>query len=340
MASDLDEGSLLNWLADNVAGFSGPMSIKKFAGGQSNPTYSLETPQGGFVLRRQPFGNLLPSAHAVDREFRFLAALNPVGFPTPRPIALCENKAVIGSMFYIMEKIEGRIFFDNHLPESTPADRGAIYGDLIATMAKLHQIDYNAVGLGDLERPGNYFARQVNRWTKQYRASQTDDIPEVEKLMVWLAETVPQQERNTIIHGDFRLNNVMFSPDKPIAAAVLDWELATIGDPLADLTYLLMFWVMPEGEPASIAHVDFAATGIPTLDAAVAQYCAATGRDTLPALDWYFAYNLFRLLGILQGVKKRIIDGNASDDKAAEVVALIPLLADAAWTRARLAGAR
>lgn len=247
---------------------------------------------------------------------------------------------MIGSTFYVMECVEGRTLSDGTLPDETPDSRAEMYRALIETLAQLHSIDPEAVGLGDYGKPGNYFVRQVGRWTKQYRASQTDDIPEVEKLIDFLPQGVPDQTRTAIIHGDYRIDNAMFAPDGPQIRAVLDWELSTLGDPLADFTYLAMQWELPAGGGAGLAGVDFAATGIPPLTEAVGLYCELTGRDGLPELDWYFAYNLFRLVGIVQGIRKRINDGNASSDKAEAAAARVVPLAQAAWEFARRAGAR
>lgn len=336
--SDLDEARLGTWLAGNVAGFAGPFTIEKFAGGQSNPTYRIDAASGAYVLRRKPFGPILPSAHAVEREHQLIAALHPTGFPVARPYGLCEDGAVIGSPFYIMEMVEGRTLWDGSLPGMTPAGRTAHYDAITDTLAALHSVDYAAAGLGDYGRPGNYFERQVARWTKQYRASQTDDVPEVERLIEWLPRTVPAQTRTSIVHGDFRIDNMIFAPHQPRILAVLDWELSTLGDPLADFSYYLMSWVT---EPEGRSGVKGLAgeSGIPTLEAVVARYCAATARDGVPDLNWYFAYNLFRLTGIVQGIKKRIIDGNASSAHAAKTVEKLPMLAAAAWGFAGEAGA-
>lgn len=324
-----------------IPGVSGPVSLSKFPGGQSNPTYRVETANGTYVLRRKPFGPLLPSAHAVDREYRLISALHPVGFPVARPFALCEDDSVIGSMFYIMEHVEGRSLADGSLPGETPQTRRAMYRALVETLAQLHNFDPETIGLGDYGRPGNYFVRQVGRWTKQYRAAQTDDVPEVEKLIAYLPDTVPEQTRTSVIHGDYRIDNAMFAPDGPQILAVLDWELSTLGDPLADFTYLAMQWGLPAGGGgAGLLGVDFEASGIPDLDEVVGLYCELTGRQGVPELNWYFAYNLFRLVGIVQGIKKRIIDGNASSDKAEATVARLVPLAQAAWEFARKAGAR
>lgn len=337
--SDLDEARLGAWLAANVAGFAAPFTVEKFPGGQSNPTYRIDSAGGRFVLRRKPFGPILPSAHAVEREHRLIAALHPSGFPVARPHGLCEDPGVIGAPFYVMELVEGRTLWDGTLPGMTPPERTAHYEAIVDTLAALHAIDYAGVGLGDYGKPGNYFERQVARWSKQYRASQTDDLPEVDRLIEWLPRTVPAQTRTSIVHGDFRIDNLIFAGDGPHIRAVLDWELSTLGDPLADFSYFLMSWVTdPEGR-SGVKGCTGPDTGIPTLEQVVARYCAATGRDGVPDLDWYFAYNLFRLTGIVQGIKKRMQDGNASSAQAAETVARLPGLAAAAWRFAEAAGA-
>ena len=335
--SDIDEARLADWLRASVG--AELLGVQKFPGGQSNPTYRISTPGANFVLRRKPFGKLLPSAHAIDREYRLFAALHPTGFAVPRPIALCEDDAVIGAPFYLMELVEGRTFWDATLPDILKADRRAYYDAMIDTLAELHAVDPRSVGLGDFGPPGNYFERQVQRWTKQYRAAQTEDIPEVDRLIEWLPQTLPEQTRTTIIHGDYRIDNLIYATDTPRVAAVLDWELTTIGDPLADLTYLAMNWAMPRDGRSGLADVDLEAAGLPTLDDVTARYCAASGRDKLPNLHWYFAYNLFRLVGIVQGIKKRVADGNASSSEAADIITKLPTLTKAAWEEARKAGA-
>ncbi|MES2444937.1 MAG: phosphotransferase family protein [Pseudomonadota bacterium] len=336
--SDMDEARLGEWLAANVAGFAGPFTVEKFAGGQSNPTYRVDAASGAYVLRRKPFGPILPSAHAVDREHRLIAALHPTGFPVARPHGLCEDDTVIGSAFYIMEMVEGRTLWDGSLPRMTPPERTAHYDAITDTLAALHAIDPEAVGLGDYGKPGNYFERQVGRWSKQYKASQTDDLPEMERLIEWLPQTVPEQTRTSIVHGDFRIDNMIFHGSEPRVLAVLDWELSTLGDPLADFSYYLMSWVtQPEGRSGVKGLTG--ASGIPPLEAVVERYCVATGRDGVPQLDWYFAYNLFRLAGIVQGIKQRMIDGNASSAQAAATVARMPGLVAAAWDFAQKAGA-
>ncbi len=337
--SDLDEARLGPWLAANVAGFVPPFTVEKFPGGQSNPTYRVDTTAQSYVLRRKPFGPILPSAHAVEREYRLIAALHPTGFPVARPDGLCEDPEVIGAPFYVMEMVEGRTFWDGSLPGMAPAQRTQIYHAIVDTLAALHAIDFEAVGLGDYGKPGNYFARQVERWSKQYRASQTDDLPEMERLIEWLPRTVPAQTRTSIVHGDYRIDNMIFAPAGPRVLAVLDWELSTLGDPLADFSYFLMSWATePEGR-SGVKGLAGPEIGIPTLEEMVARYCAATGRDGVPELDWYFAYNLFRLAGIVQGIKKRMIDGNASSAQAAKTVERMPGLVAAAWHFAQAAGA-
>ncbi|NIJ64494.1 aminoglycoside phosphotransferase (APT) family kinase protein [Sphingomonas leidyi] len=337
--SDLDEARLADWLAANVAGFAGPIAVTKFPGGQSNPTYRIDAGASAYVLRRKPFGPILPSAHAVEREYALIAALHPTGFPVARPYGLCEDPGVLGAPFYIMEMVEGRTLWDGALPGMAPAERTAHYEAIVDTLAALHAVEYEAVGLGGYGKPGNYFARQVERWSKQYRMSQTDDLPEVERLIEWLPRTVPEQTRTSIVHGDFRIDNMIFAPEGPRISAVLDWELSTLGDPLADFSYFLMSWVTePEGR-SGVKGLTGPGTGIPTIEQVVARYCAATGRDGVPDLNWYFAYNLFRLTGIVQGIKKRMIDGNASSAQAAATVERLPGLVAAAWHFAREAGA-
>lgn len=338
-ASDLDAAALAAWMRGAVPCFTRLDRVTKFPGGQSNPTYRIDSDAGAHVLRRKPFGPLLPSAHAVDREFRLISALHPTGFPVPRPIALCTDETVIGSHFYLMELVEGRGFLDATLPDLPKADRRPLYDSMIDTLGMLHSIDHEAVGLGSFGAPGNYVSRQVERWTRQYRAAQTDDMPEMDRLIDWLPRSLPGQTRTSVIHGDFRIDNLIYAADAPQVRAVIDWELSTIGDPVADFAYLAMHWVMPPDGRSGLAGIDLPAEGLPTLDEATARYCAATGLDGLPDLRWYFAYNLFRLAGIVQGIKKRVADGNASSQQAAAMAERVGPLARAAWDQARLAGA-
>lgn len=337
MAADIDLARLTPWLAATVG--DGPIEVTRYPGGQSNPTYRVDTDAGSFVLRRKPFGPLLPSAHAIEREYALIAALHPIGYPVPRPVALCEGGDVIGAPFYLMERVAGRTVWDGSMPNATPDERRAHYEAMGDALAALHAIDPVAVGLGDYGKPGNYFERQVARWTRQYRASQTDDIPQVERLIEWLPRTVPPQDRVAIVHGDYRIDNLIFAEDGPQVAAVLDWELSTLGDPLADFTYLLMNWgTEPDGR-SGIKGLAGPASGIPTIEEVVARYCAATGRNDVPQLDWYFAYNLFRLTGIVQGIKQRVRDGNAASAQAATMAERVPMLAAMAWDFAKKAGA-
>ncbi len=335
----LDEGRLTAWMADNVAGFAGPIRIAKFRGGQSNPTYRIDAASGAYVLRRKPFGPLLPSAHAVDREYRVIAGLYPTGFPVARPYGLCTDDGVIGSMFYIMAMVEGRTIWNGAMPGSTPTARRAHYDAMVDTLAALHRVDIAAAGLESHGKPGNYFARQIDRWTRQYRLSETETLAPMEALMAWLPASAPAQDRVSIVHGDYRIDNMIFAPDQPKVLAVLDWELSTLGDPLADFTYFAMAWVTDNGGRSGLADIDCAALGIPDLDTIVARYCAATGRDAVPDMNWYFAYNLFRLAGIMQGIKKRVIDGTATSAHAHAMSERVEPLAQQAWDFARKAGA-
>ncbi|HWK37251.1 phosphotransferase family protein [Sphingomonas sp.] len=336
---DLDADRLFGWMTANVAGFAGPMTYVKFAGGQSNPTYRIDAASGRYVLRRKPFGPLLPSAHAVDREFRLISALHPTGFPVARPYGLCEDDDVLGSAFYVMEMVDGVTHWDGSLPGHTPAQRTAIYNEIADRLAELHAVDYQAAGLGEFGKPGSYFERQVGRWTKQYRLAQTDDVPEAEKLIEWLPRTLPEQRRTAIVHGDYRIDNMIFAKGEPRVKAVLDWELATLGDPMADLAYILINWEMPANGAASIGGVAGGDSGIPTMEAMAARYCERAGVDSIPDLNWYFAFGQFRLLGIVQGIKKRALDGNASNTQAKEMAERIPMLAESAWAFAQKAGA-
>ena len=330
-----DESRLLAWMQANVAGFEGPLEVRQFKGGQSNPTYQLVTPTKKYVMRRKPPGKLLPSAHAVDREYKVITALYPTGFPVAKSYGLCTDDEVIGTWFYVMDMVEGRILWDQSLPDYQPAERHAIFMAKLKTLADLHNTDFAAIGLADFGRPGNYFGRQVDRWSKQYRASATDKIETIDKLMDWLPQTLPADDQTSIVHGDYRLDNMVLHATEPRVIAVLDWELSTLGNPLADFTYLLMNWV--NGTVSTIP--DLKAHGIPTLDEYVAEYCRLTGRAGLPDLNWYFAYNGFRLAGILQGIVGRVRDGTANSPQAAAMADRVPLLGEMAWKFAKKAGA-
>jgi aminoglycoside phosphotransferase (APT) family kinase protein len=334
----VDERALGDWLTANVEGFAGPLTLTKFPSGQSNPTYRIHATSGDYVLRRKPFGPLLPSAHAVDREYRLLSALHPLDFPVPEPLALCSDPDVIGAIFYVMEMAKGRPYANGALPDFDPATRTRMYEQLVDTLAELHTIDPDQADLADFGRPGNYFERQVARWTRQYRDSETDYIPEMERLIAFLPETLPEQSRTSIVHGDYRIDNVVFDGDGTLTA-VLDWELATLGDPLADFSYLAMQWMMPADGAAGLAGLDLLALGIPTLEQIVLRYSERSGVSVANQLDWYFAYNLFRLAGIVQGIKKRVIDGTASHAQAAEMAKRVPMLAQTAWEFAKKTGA-
>lgn len=330
-----DEAALEAWMKTSVAGYAGPLEVRQFKGGQSNPTYQLITPGKKYVLRRKPPGKLLPSAHAVDREYKVITALGATGFPVARTYGLCTDDGVIGTWFYIMDMVEGRILWDQSLPQYQPAERHAIFMDKIKTLADLHNTDYAKIGLEGYGKPGNYMGRQVDRWTKQYKASETQLIPEIERLIEWLPRTLPVQERTSIVHGDYRLDNMIFHPTEPKVIAVLDWELSTLGEPLADFTYLLMNWV--NGSISAIP--DLKAHGIPTLEETVDYYCGLTGRSGLPDLNWFFSYNAFRLAGILQGIVGRVRDGTANSPHAAQQADRVVTLAQASWRFAEKAGA-
>ena len=335
--SALDEAALDTWLTTNVEGYAGPLTVRQFNGGQSNPTYELSTPGRTYVLRRKPPGTLLPSAHAVDREFTVISALHAQGYPVARPWALCTDDGVLGSMFYVMDKVEGRVLWDLKLPGLEPADRRAIYEAQVDTLAALHSFDPAAIGLGDYGRPGNYFERQVGRWTKQYRASEIEPIPAMGRLIEFLPATLPPEGPARIVHGDFRLDNLILAPDQAEVRAVLDWELSTLGDPMADFSYLLIAWAIPQTVRNGLAGANLEALGIPSVDEVVERYAARTGaRPT--NLDWLFAYNLFRLAAICQGIAGRVRDGTAASPQAKSMAAQVPFLAEAAWSYAKKAG--
>ena len=334
-----DEAALARWMATHVEGFEGPIEVSQFKGGQSNPTYLVRSANRDYVLRRKPPGVLLPSAHAVDREFRVISALHSVGYPVARPWALCEDPEVIGTAFYLMDRVEGRILWNLALPDQTPDERRAVYEAQIDALADLHRIDPEAVGLGDYGRPGNYFARQVARWSKQYRASETHTVAAMDRLIDWLPQGLPEDAPARSVHGDFRLDNLILAPDRAEVRAVLDWELSTLGDPLADISYFLIAWVIPATERNGLAGLDLETLGIPSMQEAIDRYCSRTGRDSLPQLDWLLSYNLFRLAAICQGIGGRVRDGTAASPHAAAMAARVDPLAEAAWRFAERAGA-
>ncbi len=325
----LPEAALADYLQARVPGFRGPLTATKFKGGQSNPTYRIDAASGTYVLRRKPPGVLLPSAHAVDREFRVLQALHGSAAPVAQPLHLCTDESVIGSMFYLMAFVDGRIFWDPSLPDSAPAERAALYEGIIDAMAAIHRIDPAAVGLADFGKPGNYFERQLRRWTEQYHASQTQPIPAMDALIAALPARCPADDGTVaLVHGDFRIDNLMFDPAQPRVIAVVDWELSTLGHPLADLGYFCMALRLPRN-PAlpGLAGLDRAALGIPDEAALLARYSELTGRP-IPA-DWPFvlAFSFFRLAAIAQGVAKRAEQGNASSDQAVQAGRMTSMLA-------------
>jgi aminoglycoside phosphotransferase (APT) family kinase protein len=318
------------WAEAHVQGWRGPSAAKKFATGQSNPTYLIEAPSGRYVLRRKPPGKLLKSAHMIEREFRVLRALEGTGFPAPRALALCEDDSVIGTAFYIMAHVDGRIFWDPALPELPREGRRPIYDAMNEGLAKLHAIDVAAAGLSDFGRPGSYFARQLQRWTEQYRASETETVDDMDRLIVWLGQNVPADDgRVALVHGDWRIDNMIFDAHSSRLLAVLDWELSTLGHPFADLAYQCMQWRLPNaGAFRGLAGVDRAAFGIPTEADYVADYCRRAGLKAIP--DWTFliAFSFFRVAAIVQGVYKRSLDGNASNpERARQMGEAVPLMA-------------
>lgn len=337
----IDEVRLASYLGDVLPDYEGPLEVRQFEGGQSNPTYLLTTPGRKYVLRRKPPGVLLKSAHAVDREFRVMRALFERGFPVPEPLALCEDDSVLGSAFYVMRHVAGRVFLLCNMPDLTPAERAAVYDSANETLARLHCIDPVAAGLGDFGRPGNYFERQIARWTQQYAASRTEDIPEMERLMAWLPTAAPPAGETRLIHGDYSLHNLLIHPTEPKVVAVLDWELSTTGDPIGDLTYHAMDWYRPAHADfrGSLLDQDLAALGVPDLEAYLARYCERVGRPPLENLAFYKAYNLFRMAAIVQGIVGRAVQGNAAAADAMEHAARVRPLAQSAWAFAQEAGA-
>ncbi len=326
-------------MAANVDGFRGPLEAERFAGGQSNPTFRLSTPGEHYVLRRKPMGALLKSAHAVDREFRVMSALHGIGFPVPRMRALCLDDAVLGSAFYVMDHVECRLFWDPTLPDLPAPERARVYDSMNDAIARLHQVDYAAIGLADFGRPGNYFARQIDRWTKQYRASETEPIVAMDRLIEWLPGHIPGGDETVIVHGDYRLDNIIFHPREPRVLAVIDWELSTLGHPLGDFAYHLMSWRLDPATFRGLAGSDLAGLGIPDEARYVAAYCARTGRAGIAHLDYYLAYNMFRLAAILQGIAKRALDGTASSGNAHETGARARRVAEAGLRQMERAGA-
>jgi len=333
-----DEGALLRFLTERVPGFQGPLVVRQFEGGQSNPTFTLEAGGQRYVMRKKPPGKLLPSAHAVDREYRVISALAKTDVPVARAVVLCEDERVIGTAFYVMEHVEGRIFRDPTLPGVAPGERSAIYDAMNDVLARLHKVDVAAVGLGDYGKPGSYFERQLSRWTRQYELAKTAEIPSMDALIDWLPKHLPADDETTLVHGDYRLENMIFHPTEPRVLAVLDWELSTLGHPLADLAYNCILYHSSSATTKGIESVDYAATGIPSEADYVAAYCRRTGRDGVPDFAFCLAFSLFRLASIAQGVYARGLQGNASSALATTMGDSARYLADKAWEIAQ--GAR
>jgi aminoglycoside phosphotransferase (APT) family kinase protein len=330
-----DESALAAYLRAHGADVSGPIDVEQFQGGQSNPTYRVTAGSRRYVLRRKPPGKLLPSAHAIDREYRVMAALADTDVPVAKMIALCDDDAVIGTAFYLMEYVEGRVLWDPTLPGMPPAARAAHYTELNRVQAALHQVDYQAAGLGDFGKPGQYIERQIARWSKQYEAGGAERIPSMDALIEWLPRHVPPGDETSIVHGDFRLDNVIFHPTEPRVLAVLDWELATLGHPLSDFAYQVMAWRLAPGQFRGLKGADFATLGIPTEAEYVAAYCRRTGRAGIPNWEFYLIFNMFRIAAILHGVHSRALQGNAASGNALEQGGRAQLIADVAWDMAQ-----
>jgi aminoglycoside phosphotransferase (APT) family kinase protein len=326
-----DVENLERYLSAHIEGFTGPLEVEQFKGGQSNPTFLLRAGARRYVLRRKPPGKLLPSAHAVDREYRVITALRASDVPVARSWCLCEDDTVIGTAFYVMDFVDGRVLWDQTLPGMTAEQRRAIFAELNRVIAALHKVDYMKAGLDDFGKPGNYIERQINRWIKQYRASETEHIEAMENLIEWLPRNIPPGDETTIVHGDYRMDNVIFHPTEPRILAVLDWELSTLGHPLADFAYHCMTWRLTGGEFRGIGGVDLRSLGIPTEEEYVEMYCKRTGRSGIPNWDFYMAYNMFRLAGILQGIMGRVKDGTAASAYAAEQGKRARPMAEAGW---------
>jgi len=330
-----DVARLEQFLRGKIDDWRGPLTIEQFKGGQSNPTYRISAGGRRYALRRKPPGKLLPSAHAVDREYKVIKALHGVGFPVAKPWVLCEDESVIGTAFYVMDCVEGRVLWDQALPGMSRDDRAAIWDELNRVIAWLHGVDYRAVGLEDFGKPGDYVARQVSRWSKQYLASETQKIEAMDNLIAWLPKNVPAGDETSVVHGDYRLDNAIFHPVEPRILAVLDWELSTLGHPLADFSYHCMSWHIQPGKFRGIAGLDYEALGIPTERQYIDLYCRRTGRAGIDPSTWdyYMAYNLFRMAAILQGIAKRVLDGTAASTHAAEAGSRAPMLAELGWAQ-------
>jgi aminoglycoside phosphotransferase (APT) family kinase protein len=337
----LDVAALQAWLEKNLAGFAGPLTVEQFKGGQSNPTFKLITPNQTYVMRAKPgpAAKLLPSAHAIEREYQVMHALRDTGVPVAKMCALCEDESVIGRAFFIMEFVAGRVFWDQAIPAVSNGERRKIYLEMNRVIAALHSVDVAKVGLSEYGKPGNYFERQIGRWSKQYKASETEAIEAMERLIEWLPQHIPAGEETSIVHGDFRLDNIIFHPTEPRALAVLDWELSTLGHPLADFSYHLMSWHIPPGQFRGIGGLNLAELNIPSVEEYTRLYCERTQRAPIPPQDmrFYMAYNMFRLAGILQGIMKRVVDGTASSAQAVAAGKSARPLAEMGWKYAQSA---
>jgi aminoglycoside phosphotransferase (APT) family kinase protein len=333
MSVGLNEAALAGYLREHVPEIRGPITVEPIRGGQSNPTFRLRTDGRSFVLRKQPEGDLLPSAHAVDREYRVITALGKTDLPVPRTYCFCEDRAVIGTPFFVMEFADGRQFWDPALPELGNEHRAALWDDINSVIARLHNVDYAAIGLGDYGKPGNYFERQIGRWSKQYRASETETIDAMDRLIEWLPHNVIADDASAIVHGDFRLDNLIVHATEARVIAVLDWELSTLGHPLADFSYHAMVWRLSQEQFRGMAGRDLVALGIPTERQYVDRYCARTGRDQIEPRDWEFCvvFSMFRLAAIMQGIAKRALIGTSADAGAADVGRRARIIAEIAW---------
>ena len=334
---EFDVQALATWLYTSTGADFGAMTIEQFKGGQSNPTFKLVTPERAYVMRAKPgpAAKLLPSAHMIEREFEVMTGLAKdikANIPVPKTVALCSDEAVIGRAFFVMEMVEGRVLWDPALPGMTPPERGAIFDEMNAVIARLHQVDYAAIGLANYGKAGNYFERQISRWIKQYRASETEKIDAMDKLIDWLPQHIPAGEETCIVHGDYRLDNLILHPTEPRILAILDWELSTLGHPLADFAYHCMTWHVPPSAFRGLAGLDLEALGIPAQKAYITQYCQRTGRtDGIENFEYYLAYNMFRMAGILQGIMKRVVDGTAASEQAVAMGKAARPIAELGW---------
>jgi aminoglycoside phosphotransferase (APT) family kinase protein len=328
---EIDSEALQRYLGDQLKGFRGPLAIRQFEGGQSNPTYLLEAGSGSYVLRKKPSGQLLPSAHAVDREYRVMRALRDTEVPVPAALLYCADAKVIGTPFFVMGCVAGRVFRQPHLPGVSAGERAAMYEDMADVLARLHRVDVAAVGLADYGKPGNYYSRQIVRWSQQYLAAQTGDIVSMDRLMDWLPAHIPPGDESGIVHGDYRVENLIFHPTEPRIVAIVDWELSTLGHPLADLAYNCLTYYLPAEALGRVEAVESDRSGMPDEASYVAAYCRRTGRDGVPNWNFYLAFSMFRLASILQGVYARGLQGNAASTYALQRGAAAKLIADQAW---------